>query len=290
MSIKQHLPWWVKVGVKIILSRIPFGYGMWQRLNLFKHGCMEQPQYALRVFTTHFNRANLTNKHSGFHVLEIGPGDTLFSAMIARAHDASCCWLVDVGKFARRDIAPYRKMAAELRAKGLHVPDLDSSRSLDDVLAASGGRYLTEGVASWRAIPDASVDFIWSQAVLEHIRRKDFPIMLREMRRVVSPRGVCSHRVDLQDHLSGGLNNLRFSAGMWESNFMAQSGFYTNRIRFGEMQRYFTEAGFNVEVLQVERFASLPTPRRCMAPEFRNLPEADLLVSSFDVVLRPVSL
>lgn len=160
MYIKQHLPWRVKLAIKIILSRIPFGYRFWQNLNLFKHGGMEQPQYALRVFTTHFNRVNFANKNTEFHALEIGPGDTLFSAMIARAHGASCCWLVDVAKFARRDIAPYKKMAAELLARGLPAPHLDGSRNLDDVLSASGGRYLTDGVVAWRAIPDASVDFI----------------------------------------------------------------------------------------------------------------------------------
>lgn len=287
MNIKQRLPWWVKIAVKVILSRIPSGYRMWQRLNLFKHGGMEQPQYAMQVFTTHFDRVNFANKHSGFSALEVGPGDTLFAALIAWAHGASGTWLIDVAPFARQDIAPYKKMAAELRSRGLSAPDLDGSRSLDDVLSASGGRYLTEGVHSWQAIPDASVDFIWSQAVLEHIRRRDFPIMLREMRRVLRPTGVCSHRVDLQDHLSGGLNNLRFSAALWESDFMAQSGFYTNRIRFREMLRYFAEADFDVEVLRVERFASLPTQRNRIAPEFRNLPESDLLVSGFDVILRP---
>lgn len=287
MSIKQHVPWWVKIGVKIILSRIPFGYGIWQRLNLFKHGGMEQPQYALGVFTAHFSRANFADKHTGFHALEIGPGDTLFSAMIARAHGASCCWLVDVAQFAHRDIAPYKKMADELRARGLHAPDLGSSRSVDDVLSATGGRYLTDGVASWKAIPDASVDFIWSQAVLEHIRRKDFAATMREMRRVLSPGGVCSHRVDLQDHLNGGLNNLRFSAALWESDFMAHSGFYTNRINYSKMLGHFKAAGFSTEVIHVDRWSHLPTPRPKLAPEFRGISDDELLISSFDVILRP---
>lgn len=285
--LKQFLPWWLKIPAKIVFARMPVGYRLWQKLELFKHGQMESPSYALGVFKTHFERARFVAQSSGFVALEIGPGDTLFSALIAQAHGASRCWLVDVGRFARQDVAPYKRMAAELRGKGLSAPDVDDDQSLDDVLLACGGRYLTEGVDSWQTIPDASVDFIWSQAVLEHIRRKDFPMMLREMRRVLSPRGVCSHRVDLQDHLSGGLNNLRFSAALWESEFMAQSGFYTNRIRFDEMLRCFSETGFDVKVLQVDRFASLPTPRSRMAPEFRNLPESDLLVSGFDVVLRP---
>jgi hypothetical protein len=40
----------------------------------------------------------------------------------------------------------------------------------------------------------------------------------------------------------------------WESVFMTNSGFYTNRIGYTEMVSIFREAGFSVEVLTVERF------------------------------------
>ncbi|MGH2507673.1 MAG: methyltransferase, partial [Ktedonobacteraceae bacterium] len=169
MSIKQYLPWQVKIAAKIILSRIPSGYHFWQRLNLFKHGGMEQPEYALSVFLTHFNRVDFANKSSGFTALEIGPGDTLFSAMIARAYGARQCYLIDVGRFARDDIEPYRKMASELKRRGLDIPGIEESASLDALLSVCRSRYLTEGLRSFGAIPDGSIDFIWSQAVLEHI-------------------------------------------------------------------------------------------------------------------------
>lgn len=48
----------------------------------------------------------------------------------------------------------------------------------------------------------------------------------------------------------------------------------------------FRQAGFEVHVLKVGRWASVPTPRRKMAPQFRGLLDEDLCVSSFDVVLR----
>ncbi len=34
--------------------------------------------------------------------------------------------------------------------------------------------YLTEGLKSLREVPDASVDFLFSNTVLEHIRLKEF--------------------------------------------------------------------------------------------------------------------
>jgi hypothetical protein len=110
--------------------------------------------------------------------------------------------------------------------------------------------------------------------------------MMKEVRRILAPGGVCSHRVDLKDHLGGALNNMRVSSRQWEKDWMANSGFYTNRLRFSEMLNLFREAGFQCEVLRVERWGVPPLERRSMAAEFRQLSDDDLLVQGFDVLLR----
>jgi hypothetical protein len=69
---------------------------------------------------------------------------------------------------------------------------------------------------------------------------------MTECRRVLSDTGVASHSVDLKDHLEGGLNNLRFSEKLWESDFFVNSGFYTNRIQFYEMLNHFKEPGSEI--------------------------------------------
>jgi hypothetical protein len=79
---------------------------------------------------------------------------------------------------------------------------------------------------------------------------------------------------------------LRFGAGIWESPLMANSRFYTNRLRYLELLRLFREAGFEPEVIRKAEWEILPTPRRKMAREFAVLPEEDLKVSEFDVLLR----
>lgn len=287
MNIKQALPWQAKIAAKIVLSRLPFDYRFWQRLDLFKHGGMEQPEYAHNVFRSHFKRADFAGKTGGFTVLELGPGDTLFSAVIARAYGAGQCYLVDIGHFARSDVLPYRAMADWLNHGGLVAPAIGDASSLAEVLNICRARYLTEGLHSFKEIPDASVDFIWSEAVLEHIRANDFHEMMRQLRRVLKPGGICSHQVDLKDHLGGALNNLRFPSRVWESNFMAHSGFYTNRIRYQTMLDCFESVGFKVDVVHLNRWKSLPTPRTKLSPGFRELAEYDLLVSDFNVVLRP---
>jgi len=285
--MSSNLPWQIKIAAKIVLSRIPAGYDFWRRARIFRHGDMDDPAYALSVFQRHFSRVGPLAKEPGFTALELGPGDTLFSAMIAKAHGAAMTFLVDVGPFAIPGIEPYRQMAKALEEKGLSLPGHRQWQSLDDVLACCQARYLTRGLESLQCVPDGSVDFIWSQAVLEHIRLGQFWETMRQVRRVLSPQGVCSHRVDLQDHLGGGLNNLRFPEKFWEARWMARSGFYTNRIRFSRMLDLFQQAGFFVEVVGAQRWDALPLPRTKMAREFRDLPEQDLRVSGFDVLLTP---
>jgi SAM-dependent methyltransferase len=286
-SHRNLVPWYVKIVAKVLLSRLPLGYQFWRRLNLFVHGAMNKPEYAYDVFRKHFQRSNFVRKGGKFVSLELGPGDSLLSAIVATAHGSDKCYLVDAGPFATKEMAPYLEMADFLRLRNLPTPAIDTTSDLADALDSCNAVYLTQGLSSLRDIPSESIDFIWSQAVLEHIRRHEFLDTLRELRRVLRPDGICSHRVDLKDHLGGDLNNLRFSTRLWESNWIAKSGFYTNRLRYSDMTRLFKQAGFNVEIVAVNSWNSMPTPRNLMVIEFQNLSEEDLLVKEFDVLLHP---
>lgn len=282
------VPWWMKIAVKTIWSRLPVQYTIWKKLGLFKHGLMENPEYASKVFATHWSRVDFARKEGGCCVMELGCGDSLASCLVASTYNVKQCYLVDAGRYASMDIDLYKSVAKNLRQFGAPVRDIDGCDSVPDMLRRMNAQYLTEGLQSLRTIPGGSVDFIWSHAVLEHIRRAEFSKTMTELRRIVRPDGVISHRVDLKDHLGGALNNLRFPEQWWESRFMANSGFYTNRIRFRAMLDSMKHAGFDVNVVNVNRWNKLPTPRDKLASQFQSLPDDDLLVSGFDVVLRPL--
>jgi SAM-dependent methyltransferase len=286
-SCKNWVPWYVKITAKVVLARLPLGYDFWRKLNLFVHGAMNKPDYAYEVFRQHFQRSNFARKSDKFVSLELGPGDSLLSAIVATAHGSAKCYLVDAGDFATKEIAPYREMADFLRLRKLPTQNINSNTVLEGALASCNAVYLTQGLSSLRNIPSGSVDFIWSQAVFEHIRRHEFLETMCELRRVLRPDGVCSHRVDLKDHLGGALNNLRFSTRLWELNWVSKSGFYTNRLRYSDMTKLFKKAGFDVQIVSVNSWDVMPTPRRLMSSEFRSLSEEDLLVKEFDVLLRP---
>jgi len=282
----KGIPWWAKLGAKIVLSRLPFDYRRWASLGLFKHGAMVDPNYALGVFRSHFDRAEFPAKRGAFTCLELGPGDSLLSAPIAHVFGAQCCYLVDSGNFASREMAPFHKLLDLLAAEEKDVLDLRDARGWSDVLSWCNATYLVGGPDVLSSIPDGSVDFIWSQAVLEHVRKRDFDKTMRELRRILRPGGCCSHTVDLTDHFNGQLNNLRFSEARWESGLFAHSGFYTNRIRFSEMIAMFESADFKVAQISGKSWARLPTPRALLDARFSTLGDKDLLTYGFDVVLQ----
>jgi SAM-dependent methyltransferase len=284
--MRKLIPWWFIIATKLVAARLPVAHHIWYRLKIFRHGKMIDPAYALGVFERHYAKAGMAAKPA-FTCLEIGPGESAFSALVARSKGAAETILVDAGHYIRYSEDAYRSLSRFLEQQGVQVPRAVDYSSLKSYLESLNARYLFSGAGSLAELPDASVDFIWSQAVLEHIRKADFLRTLRELRRVMKPNGVASHRVDLKDHLGGSLNNLRFREDCWESEFMATSGFYTNRIRYAEMIELFERAGFRVSEVESVRWPTLPLMRARMALPFREMPEDDLRVSGFDVLLVP---
>lgn len=286
-DLRDVVNWRAKILAKIVLSRLPVPYGVWRKVGAFRHGAMDSAEYSIAVVMTHFERFGGAARVAGATCLELGPGDSLSSALVARAFGARQTFLVDVGQFADRRIGTYRKVAAALRTRGLDSIDVSSATTCLDILRLTNATYLTRGLESLRSIPSKSVDLIWSHAVLEHVRRHELDDTLRELHRILRPDGSMSHRIDFTDHLGGGLNNLRFRTEIWESDFVARSGFYTNRVRYGGMVDAMRRAGFSVTPLTVNRWDSLPLARKRMAADFASLPEAELLVSGCDLIATP---
>ena len=279
------IPFWARILAKIIISRIGVSYNLWNKINLFRHGMMDSEEYSYKIFMKHFNLTGY-DKGTEFVTLELGPGDSLNSALIAKAHGSVKTYLVDVGDYATKNLEVYRNMEILLKNKGFHLPDIAKADTITEIMDNVGGVYLKSGLKSLKIIPSNSVDFIFSEAVLEHIRQAEFFDVLVELRRVLKTNGICTHTVDLKDHLGGGLNNLRFSRNIWESRFFSKSGFYTNRIRYYNMLALFKKAGFSIECVKEEKFRKLPLPIRKMSAEYKRNTYDDLIIASFEVTLR----
>jgi len=127
-----------------------------------------------------------------------------------------------------------------------------------------------------RILKDKSVDYIFSHSVMEHIRKSDIDELINEMYRVLADDGLISHNINYKDHLEESLNNLRFSEKIWESDFFAKSGFYTNRIPAVEMHKKFTRKGFKILIENFGSWPKLPIKRKYIHRDFNLFTDKDL--------------
>jgi len=289
-DLKRRIPWFVKIPAKIVLARLPIPPRTWQRLNVFRAGGMDNPSYGFEIFQKHFAALGRDTLH-GCTVLELGPGNSVLTALYARSLGAQRTWLVDSESLASQDITILAQAERDLSERRLSVPGVGTSTSISEALDKLNATYLTDGLKSLQSVPGAEVDFMFSNAVLEHISLAEFAKLAKEMRRVLKPNGAASHVIDFRDHLQNGLNNLRFSEKLWESRFMARSGFYTNRLTWPAMRNIFQDAGFLVGLLSHQLWPNgIPTAQDKMATPFRNMPPSDFGVMTAHVLLRPAGL
>lgn len=275
------VPWQMKIGAKIVFSRLPIDYRFWAKLDMFKHGKMASLDYPKKVFSLH---RSVAEKHlgslKGKTILEMGTGDSVASALLANAAGADQCYMIDVGDFTEKDMKFYQAFGRNI---GLN---LTAECTYPEMLSELRGVQLTEGLASWEKVPQASVDFVWSHSTMEHVRKYEFDETLRRMFNAMKPGGITSHNIHLKDHLGGALNNLRFSEKLWEAEWWANSGFYTNRLRPSEIRNACTFAGFEIIDFVVAKYDTLPTPRSVMIEHFQHMSDEDLLATGVSLVAR----
>ena len=283
MGVSQHIPWWAKIGAKIALAKAPVSYELWRRIGIFRHGKMIDADYSRSVFDSHMKslaKHTSTKPHS---LLELGPGDSVSTAIWAHAQAIESTTLVDAGQFATSNVNAYQ---GALKLAGLENHPAMRSSSVDAMLREIGATYLCNGLIGLQSIPSESIDAIFSNAVLEHVRRSEFAATIRELYRIQRPGGISSHQIDLRDHLGGALNSLRISHQRWESPLFSQSGFYTNRLRCSEIRSIFTDAGWEILECTERKWDHLPTPRRMLHKQFQKFTDNDLLVSGVRIVVR----
>lgn len=130
-------------------------------------------------------------------VLELGPGGSVGFGLLALREGAARYLAIDNGEhtFVRpRQIRGYRKLVGNDT-----VLRCFEKRAGRIVYKEEAIQFKNITQASGYPLPDASVDVIYSCAVLEHVH--DLERAFSEMARVLKPGGIMYHEVDLRDHI-----------------------------------------------------------------------------------------
>ncbi|MGG5821395.1 methyltransferase domain-containing protein [Falsiroseomonas sp. HW251] len=271
------VPWWVKLGVKLVMGSLPVPARAWRAIGLRRHSFdADNPAVTVAPLRDWASRFRDVAGRAPRGMLELGPGAMVRRAPVAAALGFGPIWYLDVEDDAPRDLGPYLAAAEAARAAGLAPPDLSSCRTHQDVLAACGARLLIGGTERLEEIGDGAADLVVSVAVLEHVRRDAMAPLFRALRRVAAPDGLSIHAIDLHDHLGGGLRHLAFSPAFWEGPAVARAALYCNRLGLSEMVAMMHEAGFATAVRSRLLWPAAPLPPGGAHPSLRRAPQDDL--------------
>jgi SAM-dependent methyltransferase len=190
------------------------------------------------------------------NIVEIGPGSSMIPAALYISAGAKHYYCVDIFEHpAIRDALPYRT--------AFDLAKLDADYFVRDaseiILKEEGGKavlnpdYITfvKRESFDTRLPDASVDYVFSMATIEHMNEPFQSIL--EWKRILKPGGISAHVAGLADHrdFSKPYEYLKVDPVTWRARFGGARGLaplyeYVNQWRPIDFRRAFERAGFEI--------------------------------------------
>jgi hypothetical protein len=276
-------------------------------------GSTRSARYCYGVWLRHLILASQSGLSTTPRVVaELGPGESIGIGLAALLSGARAYYALDVIEYAdaHNNLEVFDGLVALLRARA-PVPDqaeipgteptLDSYAFPSSVLTdermkaaleparvaalrkslvglSTGGRadapvrYLT----SWQqggTIEEGTVDFMLSQAVLEHVDNLDDAY--RAMHRWLKQGGFMSHQIDFRSHGTAGDWNGHWGIGDLSWRIMrGKRGYFLNRAPYATHLQCLRQLGFNI-VQERRTHETNGLPRACLAPRFRGISDDD---------------
>lgn len=272
----------------------------------------DSARYCYSVWLRHLVRAD-AERHSSFEAIaELGPGDSLGIGIAALLTGSDTYYAFDAKPHANlaRNAATLQELVTLFSARAPipgpeEFPDvLPSLRSWDFPHRVLTGERMQRALAPERLVQirraiagepssitlayaapwwssdvvrEGSVDFVFSQAVLEHVDELDSTY--RSLYRWLRPGGLMSHAIDFRSH---GLT--RDWYGHWTVGDRAwrlirgRRPYLINRAPASDHLDRIARSGFRI--ITCERSRSGAAPRLELTPAFRGMPEEDLGTSA----------
>ncbi len=154
------------------------------------------------------------------------------------------------------------------------------------------GIRLVIGDARSTNFQDDSLCLIHSNNTLEHIDPQVLRQILEDFNRILHPKGIMSHNIDMSDHFAHldrsitNFNFLKFSDGQWK--IIDNSIQPQNRLRITDFERMFRDSGF--QILERDDRVGTKEELNSIRPATRYLSYAveDLLVTHSHLVSKKI--
>ena len=279
----------VKIFLKLLLKRlfslIPNNF-LSKFIKIFKTGDMNEYAYSRHVFfDRHFKKMQKYLYIKNPVIMELGPGNALTSSIFAKVVNAKKIYLVDSFKLANKNVGLYKNIIKKLPNKERKKFSSVNFNNLNAFLESMNAEYYFNCLEDLKKINDNSIDYLFSHSVMEHVRLKDLKLLISEMYRILRKGGLSSHVIDFSDHLGFGLNNLRYSKRFWEFDFVANSGFYTNRVSSFEMINLFENKGFKIIKKKLIKWKKSPIRKKDIHKDFSHFTNKDIKYHNLEILL-----
>ena len=174
------------------------------------------------------------------------------------------------------------------------IPDVNKNNFREILNDYFKIKYIAPLDARETGIESNSIDFILSNATMEHIPQKDLPEIMKESYRIMKPGGIMSNVIDYRDYWSffdnsiSVYNFLQYSEKEWKK--LNPSIMYQNRMRHSDYIKIINDTGFEI----LEEKPDYPTESekgllkniKITEHYLKNYTSEDLSIKSSILVLR----
>jgi SAM-dependent methyltransferase len=246
----------------------------------------DRAAYVAQVFRQHA-RASLaaTGRRSmdGWKVLEIGPGGNVAVSglmLLTGAHHAFCLDIIPWNKADNEAVLAAAITALMQSDDAALVSERYHARASADPAELAAEllqhvKYLCPASIATCDLPDSAIDYIFSQAVFEHIH--DPAKGWQHIARLLRPGGVTTHQIDLRDHRNPDRphDHLRFSDHVWRMANNHSPFAVRNRWRLSDYREALTANKLRMARMEKTRTQRVADDVR-LHPTFKSRDSEDL--------------
>jgi SAM-dependent methyltransferase len=304
--------WRVKGCIQGVLSRLPGGMQVNDLLQSSLGGRIDQEGHVDRkfgedwlVFTNMLRARDYSARDKV--IMEIGTGWLPVLPLCFALAGARRVHSYDLYRHLLPDTAPavLERLGAHLqqlaRAAGESIADvmsrhafLSAASDAAGILQRAGFDYHAPVDAIRTDRPAASIDFVFSNSVLEHVAQSHVTALMAESNRVLKPGGWMLHSVNCGDHYAyfdrsiTAIHYLRYSSRQWRR--WNNRILFQNRLRPLDFVQAVERTGFELTdraaTLRQELLANLASIP--IADEFRHYSPEELCTTSVTLMARKI--